>query len=110
MVFAGLKADVNDLDLFVSEETFAELNAGGLPYDELRPGVPRILLAEDVEVFKTWLGVEFPDVRAASVPCDAARGLRVAALHHVLAFKTASNRDKDRTDVEILRRALALDA
>lgn len=108
MVMAGLRPDVNDLDLFVSAETFTDLIVGGRPPDELRPGVPRIVLAEDVEVFKTWLGVEFPEVYAASAPREGSCGLRVAALRHVLAFKTARNGEKDLGDIEILRRALAL--
>jgi hypothetical protein len=108
MVFAGLKPDVkNDLDLLVSEETFALITAAGFAPNEQKPGVPRIALADDVEVFKTWLGVEFPETYAASAPRDGSRGLRVASLRHVLAFKLASNREKDQEDIALLRRALS---
>jgi hypothetical protein len=108
MALAGLRADVTDLDLFVSEATFAELIAQGFPCDKERPEVPRILLAEDVEVFKTWLGAEFAEVYAASVPHGSSCGLRVADLRHVYAFKVARNRQKDQKDIEVLCRTLAL--
>jgi hypothetical protein len=107
MVFAGLKPDVkNDLDLFVSDQTFGRLFAAGFSPDEQRPDVPRIALATDVEVFKTWLGVTFPETYAASAACEGSRGLRVASLHHVLAFKLASNREKDQPDISILQQAI----
>jgi hypothetical protein len=108
MVFAGLKPDVaNDLDLFVSEETFRGLvGAGRVPVDP-GSGVPRIALAEKVDVFDTWPGVDFREAYAASATRAGSRGLRVASLDHVLASKLASDRAKDRTDIEILRRALS---
>lgn len=108
MVFAGLKPDVkSDLDLFVSDDTFNRMVAAGHSPDERRPDVPRIALAPDVEVFKTWQGVTFPETHAASSPRDGSRGLRVASLEHVLAFKLVSNREKDQPDIALLRRALS---
>jgi len=108
MVFAGLKDDVkHDLDLFVSEDTFGRLVDAGYPADGERSDVPRIALATDVEVFKTWLGVTFPETYVASALREGSRGLRVASLHHVLAFKLASNREKDQHDIALLRRALS---
>jgi hypothetical protein len=104
MVLAGLKPDVkNDLDLFVSAETFAELECAGFQCDTQRPDVPRVILAESVDVFRTWLGVTFPEVYAESAMHDSSRGLRVAALRHVFASKLASNRDKDHADLALLR-------
>jgi hypothetical protein len=105
MVLAGLKPDVGDLDFFVSEKTFEELVAAGFVADE-KLGHPRIVLAEDVEVFKTWPGLGFGEVYAEAVPVEGSRGLRVASLRHVLAFKLVTNREKDRADVEVLRRIL----
>jgi hypothetical protein len=102
MVLAGLRPDVNDLDLFVSEDTFSELVAHGFRSDEPRPGVPRIVIAEHVDAFKTWLGVSFADVYAASAVHKSSCGLRVADLRHVYAFKTARNGEKDRSDIAIL--------
>jgi hypothetical protein len=107
MVFAGLKPDVkNDLDLFVAYDIFDRLVAAGYPRDERRRDVPCIALAKDVEMFKTWLGVGFPEVYAASKPREGSRGFRVASLEHVLAFKVARSLDKDREDIALLRQVL----
>jgi hypothetical protein len=104
MVLAGLKPDVrNDLDMFVSAETFAELKGAGFQCDEQRPDVPRIILAQGVDVFRTWLGVAFPEVYAESAVQDGSHGLRVATLQHVLKSKLMSSRDKDHADIALLQ-------
>jgi hypothetical protein len=111
MVFAGLKPDVTfDLDLFASEETYEALLALGFVEDQDERGLPRIMVAEAVEVVSTWPGVIFDEVFAASAPRDGSRGLRVAALQHVLAFKAISAREKDQREAEILRHALRVGA
>lgn len=105
MVLARLKPDVNDLDLFVTETTFEELVAAGFRADE-KLGHPRIVLADDVEAFKSWPGVGFDEVDAEAAPVEGSRGFRVATLRHVLAYKLATNREKDQPDIEVLRRVL----
>ena len=106
MVLAGLKPDVNDLDLFVSDASFGELVAAGFVAHENQLGFLHIVLADDIEVFKTWPGVGFDEVHAKAAPVEGSRGLRVATLGHVLAFKLITNREKDRADVEVLRRRI----
>ncbi len=106
MVLAGLRDKANDLDLFVSEDTFVALVDAGCTLDTTRPNVPRIRVAEDVEVFKTWPGVTFEEVFRDARPVPGSCGLRVAGLRHVLAGKLASNRQKDQPDIAALRRAL----
>jgi hypothetical protein len=107
MVFAGLKPDVTfDLDLFVSEAVYLALLDAGFVEDKDERGLPRIMVAEAVEVVSTWPGVTFAGVFAASAPRSGSRGLRVAALEHVLAFKTISSREKDQREAEIIRGAI----
>ena len=106
MVLARLKPDVNDLDLFVSETAFEELVAAGFRADENRLGFLHIVLADDVEVFKSWPGVRFDEVDAEAAPVEGSRGFRVATLRHVLQYKLATNRDKDQADIEVLRGVL----
>jgi hypothetical protein len=106
MVFAGLKPDVTfDLDLFVDDATYGKLLGAGFKEDHDERGLPRIMVAEAVEVVSTWPGVTYESVFAASSPRDGSRGLRVATLEHVLAFKAISAREKDRRESEIIRRA-----
>lgn len=107
MVLAGLKDDVkNDLDILVADDVYGALLAAGFRSDELAPGVTRILVADDVEVYKTWPGVTFSEVHASATSQPGSHGMRVAGLEQVLAFKLASNREKDKPDIELLRRAL----
>jgi hypothetical protein len=108
MVFAGLKPDVTfDLDLFVSGATYEALLRAGFAADRDERGLPRIMVAEAVEVVGIWPGVTFEEVFAAAAPRDGSRGLRVAALEHVLAFKTISEREKDQREAEVIRAALS---
>lgn len=107
MVFGGLKPDVNfDLDLFASDQTYRALLGAGFAEDADERGLPRIMIADSVEVVSTWSGVTFEAVFAASAPREGSRGLRVASLEHVLAFKAISTREKDLREAEILRKAL----
>jgi hypothetical protein len=107
MVLAALKDDVNDLDLFVDDTAFEALLRAGFATVEASSEQPRVRLADDVEVFRTWPGVEFAEALAKSEPVPGSMGLRVAALEHVLASKLRMNRDKDQADIEAIRRALA---
>ena len=53
MVFAGLKPDVQfDLDLFVNEANYRRLIEAGFVEDRDERGVPRLMIAKDVEVVK----------------------------------------------------------
>ena len=107
MVFTGLKPDVTfDLDLFVSVDAYRALLDASFVEDQDERGLPRIMVAEAVEVVATWPGVTFDEVLAASAPTEGSRGLRVAALEHVLAFKVISEREKDQREAEVIRRAL----
>jgi hypothetical protein len=65
------------------------------------------MVAEQVEVVRTWPGVSFEDLYASSALLSSSRGLRVAALAHVLVFKTISSRDKDQREAEVIRKALS---
>jgi hypothetical protein len=109
MVFAGLKPDVTfDLDLFTSDEAYSALLAAGLAESRDERDLPRIMVADAVEVVSVWPGVRFDDVLAAAALSDGSRGLLVASLEHVLAFKANSSRDKDQREAEVIRRALGV--
>lgn len=107
MVLAEIRDDVRSLDLFTSSATFADLEAASFPVVERTPGVPCIVLGEDVAIFKTFPGVAFEDVRRDAKPTGRSRGFLVASLGSVLAFKLAAARTKDADDVLALRRELA---
>lgn len=106
LVLAGLKDDSNDLDLFVDGETYAALIGSGFNKVEVKPGVWALDIAEGVEAFETWVGVGFSEVSSDAVPRRGSEGFRVASLKHVHKFKSCSNREKDRPDVEKLDRIL----
>ncbi len=109
MVFAGLKPDVTfDLDLFVDDATHRELLGAGFQEDLDERGLPRIMVAEAVEVVSIWPGVTFEEVLGRSMVREGSHGLRVAALEDVLAFKVISSREKDQLEADILRTHLGL--
>jgi hypothetical protein len=64
------------------------------------------MIADAVEVVSVWPDLVFPDVLAASSPREGSRGLPVASLRHVLAFKAGSTREKDLREAEVIRQAL----
>ncbi len=105
MVFAGLKPDVTfDLDLFVDDKTYRELLGFREDHDER--GLPRIMVAEAVEVVSVWPGVTFEGVFGRSTVREGSDGLRVATLEDVLAFKVISSREKDQLEADIIRQEL----
>ena len=107
MVFAGLKPDVTfDLDLFVDDATYRRLLGAGFKEDNDERGLPRIMVADAVEVVSTWPGVTYDGVFAHSTVREGSLGLRVAALEDVLAFKSFSEREKDRREADIICQAL----
>jgi len=107
MVFAGLKPDVTfDLDLFVDDATYRALLDAGFKGDLDERGLPRIMVAEAVEVVSTWPGVTFEEVFGRSTVRAGSHGLRVAALEDVLAFKVLSSREKDQLEADIIRHEL----
>jgi hypothetical protein len=107
MVFADLKPDVTlDLDLFTSDAAYRALLTAGFAETRDERDLPRIMVADQVEAVNVWSGVTFEDVLAAAKPKAGSRGLRVASLEHVLAFKAVSPREKDQREAEVIRRAL----
>src|SRR6476620_7516387 len=107
MVFAGLKPDVQfDLDLFVDEANYRKLLAAGFVEDRDERGMPRVMIAPEVEVVKEWPAVTFADVLAAATPKAGSRSLPVAALEHVLAFKRISSRPKDQAEAGVIDKHL----
>ena len=106
---AGLRREPKDLDLFVDTETFEALNAAGFRKTEDKPGVWNIHLAEGVDAYETFPGVEYSEVSGAAVVRRGSQGFRVASLHHVLKFKLASNREKDRADISKIERIFRID-
>jgi len=109
MVFAGLKPDVtSDLDLSVHEPTYRALFDARFEEDKDERGLQRIMVAEAVEVVSTWPGLTFEGVFGRSSVREGSRGLRVAALEDVLAFKAISERGKDRREAHVLRAHLGV--
>lgn len=106
MVLANLRPDVRDIDLFASSELFSELETLGFIVDSSRPDVPRIEVAQDIDVFRTFPGVTYERVLEGAKLTPRSRGFLVADLRDVLAFKRACNRDKDQKDIQELERAL----
>jgi hypothetical protein len=108
MVFAGLKHDVTvDLDLFVSDATYRGLIAAGFVEGADERGLPRIMVADGVEVVREWPGVQFEEVFGRARAHEESGGFLVAALEDLLPWKVDSVREKDRVEAEVVRQAIA---
>jgi len=101
-----LGRDVNDLDLFVSEATFAQI-AARFPV-KTKPGgdeeVSYINPCEDVEILKSFPGVTFENVVTHAFPTLTSGGFLVGALDDVKRWKAAQGREKDFNDIKAIDR------
>lgn len=119
MASVGLREDVRDLDLFVSDETFAELVRRGFTARvksvDAATGedVHHVALVigsgserdPDVEVLRSFQGVSYASVARGAIA--HASGMRMASLADVRAWKVASARPKDLDDVASIDRYLS---
>lgn len=110
-----IREDIDELDLFVSGETFDGLIARGwtarckMKDKSTGEDVLHIVVAGEHthptrEIFKTFQGVSFEDVYAHSVPHIS--GFRMGDIQDVRQWKMFNGRDKDIRDVESITRFL----
>lgn len=101
-----LRREINDLDVFVSDETFKNL----APRFELKhkegkgdePPVPFYLPAEKIEILKSFPGVLFEDVRRRAGPMPTSGGFPVGHLDDLKAWKAEQGRPKDQDDLRTI--------
>ena len=101
-----LKREINDLDVFVSEQTFKnletrfELKHKSGKDDE--PPVPFYAPAEKIEILKSFPGVLFEDVRLKAKPLAACGEFPVGQLADLKLWKTEQARPKDMDDLKAI--------
>ena len=105
-----LDRPVDDLDVFVSSETFDEL--GEIFEEKSKPAteggsISYIVICEKIEAFKSFLGIEFGDALCRSQVLPNSKPFRVASLSHLKRWKEAQDRPKDRDDLKAIDRRLA---
>jgi hypothetical protein len=101
-----LGREINDLDLFVSDATFAKF---AVRFDvKMKSGrdgpVPYMNPCEGVEILKSFPGVEFEDVMARASSTENSKDFLVGALDDVILWKRAQGREKDLDDVKAIER------
>ena len=95
-----LERQVDDLDLFVSEVAYERLRQRATEVVKkfgvtaLDVGVPNI------EIFKTFPGVEHGPVLQRASPTIESHGLRVAVLEDLITWKRSQGREKDIDDLK----------
>ena len=92
---------VNDLDVFVSDETFERLKEKcGLEELTKNGDVPYLEFENlEVEILKTFPGVEFSEVKACSSTSDISQELMFGDLEMLSRWKRKQGRDKDLDDL-----------
>ncbi|MYB11676.1 MAG: hypothetical protein F4114_11685 [Rhodospirillaceae bacterium] len=92
-----LRDGANDLDFFVSDDTFVKLeetfekkfkgtNDGDIPYIEL---------TEEIEVFKEFKGANFKNIYNRSISSKSSYGFRIAHIFDIIEWKKVQGRQKD---------------
>lgn len=111
IVLNGIKLnrEINDLDVFVSEETFNFLGEflSQKTKDAKEGGeIYYLEIAEKIEVLKSFPGVEFDEVYSRSKILENSRSFRVGALSDLRTWKVQQDRCKDRKDVQTIDRVI----
>ena len=101
---------VDDLDVFVSSETFDQLR--GHFKEKTKPAteggsVPYIEIGEKIEVLKSFPGVKFSEALCRSQALPNSRPFRVASLLDLKRWKETQDRPKDREDLKAIEQKLA---
>ena len=105
-----MKRPVDDLDVFVSSDTFEELRGR---FDEETASateggsIPKIVIGDKIEAFESFPGIEFSEAFCGSKILPNTGPFRVASLQHLQQWKKAQNRPKDREDLKAIERRLA---
>lgn len=95
---------INDLDVFVSEETFNSLKVRFS--EQSKHGkdgpVPFFCPAAEIEILKSFPGVQFDAVRQNAAVIDKSLGFPVGSIDDLCAWKRAQGRPKDLIDLEAI--------
>jgi hypothetical protein len=94
-----LGREIGDLDVLVSEVTLERVTGRLGPGAERRGSSVRVTGLADVEIPSVLAGVDHAAVLARATPTPESRGVRVAALEDVVAWKRAQGRPKDLADL-----------
>lgn len=105
----ALGRDIDDLDVFVSEGTFAGLKSR---FDEQsKPGrdgpVPFFSPEEKIEILMSFPGVRFDKVHENACLQKESEGFLVGAIDDLITWKEAQDRDKDLKDLKIIQEHLS---
>lgn len=102
----NLSRSVNDLDIFVSEETFDALRTQfDVQFKSASEGgnVEFYAPERDIEILKSFPGVTFDEVRKKAAPIPGSNGFPVASLDDLTRWKAKQNREKDLKDIEAIK-------
>lgn len=100
---------INDLDIFVSNSTFQEFSLRFSIHEKNGKeghNVQFLTPFKDIEILKTFPGLEFSQVLKNSVQLEEFPDFNVGSLEDIIAWKTEQGRDKDREDINTIKKHL----
>jgi hypothetical protein len=100
LAIRGLR-EAKDIDLVIKEELWDELAKKYPVIGE----IDKIIKLKDIEIHHDWKPW-FNDVNEIIDDADIFNGIRFVKLEHVLKFKKAFNREKDKNDVILIEKYL----
>ena len=100
-----LQREINDLDVFVSETTFNNLKSCFT--EQFKKGgdgpVPFLSPETDIEILKSFPGVQFDQVHRNARPLPQSQGFLVGVMDDLIKWKETQGRPKDLRDLEIIK-------
>ena len=100
-----LDREINDLDVFVSMDTFDVLKEYFTikSKDATEGGeILYLKVTENIEIYRSFPGVEFNDVYQSSKILQDSRSFRVGSLLDLRKWKMQQGRNKDREDIHAI--------
>jgi hypothetical protein len=99
--------ETSDIDILTTPEIYNKLKNEGWQEAD-RPNSQKVLLKDEFDVGTTWhYGDYNPDVHDLISTADIIEGIPFGSLDEVIKSKTASARDKDLKDIQLIRDYLA---
>ncbi len=99
--------EVNDIDLFISEEIYEKFKKEGWEEKTLETG-DKYLVRGDIEAFADWGYREYnPSLEKLLDKADIIEGVPFAPMEEVLRWKLVFNREKDARDIELIKDKLS---
>lgn len=99
-----LGREVDDLDVFVSVETYTNMKGNFTFQEQQKNGIGYLTITNKpkIELWSTFPGVTFEDIFESASISNKSSGLLVASMQDLCKWKQSQGRDKDLQDIKLM--------